>query len=99
MVGLILDALVSAFMLARQEKRRTNRPALALSPAYYQGKTLVVRILPKAVENPHSWFRNHPGEAFEVTPIRGGYMLAQDIGPVIRCIWADDCEVVRGKVA
>jgi hypothetical protein len=97
MVGMIIDALASAIILARQERR--NRPALALSPAYYQGKTLVVRVLPRAVENPHSWFRHYPGESFEVKPIRDGYMLAQDIGPVIRCIRADDCEVVRGKVA
>jgi hypothetical protein len=100
MVGSIVNALTAAFIEGRRNRRLFQfHTAVALSPDYFRGKTMVVRVLPHAVENPHSWFRNHPGEAFEVKPIRNGYMLAQDMGPVIRCIRAEDCEVLSGKAA
>lgn len=51
-----------------------------------------VRIKP--TDNPHAWYRDHVGATFEVTRIRGGFILAQEVGPTHRCISAKDCEVV-----
>jgi hypothetical protein len=99
LAGSIANALVVAFKEARHNRLFQFNTAVALSRDFFQGKTLVVRVLPHAAENPYSWFRHHPGEAFEVKPIRNGYMLAQDVGPVIRCINANDCEVISGKAA
>jgi hypothetical protein len=56
----------------------------------------VLKVKIKPTDNPHAWYCSFAGQIFEVTPIRDGYILAQDKGPEIRCIRAEDCTIVKG---
>ena len=92
LIGSIGNALAAAYQLSHPK-----RPEVPLSADFFLGKTLIIQVKTH-VGNQHSWFKHHPGEVFEVKPIRNGYMLAQDIGPEIRCINASDCKVVAKEL-
>jgi len=57
-------------------------------------KIILIQVKP-VIDNPNAWYRHFPKQQFEAFPIRGGYRLAHDTGEIIRCINAEDCEVVK----